>query len=703
MVQDPTTYSKAKDKEARIVSAILEQIGRCDASADAIKKQWRSNYSMFVHGSVFKEKAPWMVDFSTMDLPHTIRTVQGELVNILIQNPRWWDLQPRSEHNPQAEVLRRPLKKLMDYYMKDAKFTRHAGTFILNSLISMGSLAIGWKFKTIINPEYTLWVAKEQLKKEQARLSTKVANPATEDENLTPDGIEAAIEKALSDLPEIAAGGNPTPDPAPQQYIQVGALDLQNPNHELIWWDEAATYMEESNWKAFETECPRYELNRLAKLGYLSRKKVRDIPAREVDSGYARRRAEYKGLTGRKPKEDLVQLLVYEGPLIVDDEVVEEAYRCVIANRKVLLKGAPYAYWEPNGKNTSLINAAIREIPGRVTGAGIGDNAIKLQRTLDSNLHIMCDQMRKAMTGIDVVDRNAVVDSGSLDEGLEPGKPFYVRGKVGEAFQHVSLSSGLELGDPPVNGHIKNAIANATGINPLMMGEPNPKGRTPAAETQARLGAGGRTVNLVALDLEQNFLLPALEKIFARVLQFGVAEIGRNPQLRAVFAEDELMELGALNEQQRMDILQNYYSFKVNGFSGIQGDDDKLKRVIDIMTMVNQNPQGPIAQNIDSVAVVKLFAKLQGLEDEDTLLQKNSPISIITAENVTLLSGHMIVPSPNDDDQMHLQFHQGAAMSGNVTQELLDHIEFHVQQGQQKEAAQAAAQAQQGGQPSQMQ
>jgi hypothetical protein len=284
----------------------------------------------------------------------------------------------------------------MNYYLEASNFKRHAGEFILNSLISMGSIYVGWRHELVQNPEYILEKTKEEFRKTQARLAKNVTNPQVTDE---PSGseMEESLEAAMRDLEAMMQGEDVAVKPKAKPYIQICKLDFKDPNHERIYFDPNVSYMEDSSWKAFEFEVNLWELKQMAKLGLLSKSRVDSIASRRPSEQESFLNIRYKNiLTNPSNKSsDKVLLTVYMGPLIVDNEVKKDHVFYLLANRSTVLRKGEYPFWEPPGHKTAVINSAVKRIPGRPTGAGIGDNAIELHKTYDSNWHLICDTFRR--------------------------------------------------------------------------------------------------------------------------------------------------------------------------------------------------------------------------------------------------------------------------------------------------------------------
>lgn len=655
---------------------------------------------MFVYGTQNVDKEEWQTNFSINKLNTSIRAAQGKLVNILVNTPDWYELTPRGD-NPQAEQLAPAFQKMLDYYLDAADFKKHAGTFFLCALISQGSLHVGWKSRLVQNPEYVLSVTQKAREDEQRKLASKVANPqAPVDASLQGSDLEDALSQSLDEFTAEAQGSTLKPQVI-NPYIQIGSLDLMDINHEKFYWEPNVMYMEDSPWKAFRYEVNKYELLQAAKLGYYKKTDVDRVGSqKDIFPRLANERLRYKNtIYSPNSKTDLVTLTAYFGPLIIDDEVVKDKYYALIANDNVILKDGDYPFWEPPGHNTPIVTTSVRQIPYRATGAGIGDNAVALQRLYDSNWQLICDTFRYGISGINVVNYANLVDKSQLDEGLYPGMTLQVRGKPEDSFSRIELTNNIENQAHPVQTMLEGAIDNLTGINELMTGGGNPYSRTSAKETDARLEAGSDNVNIIALDLEQNFITPALEACFARVLQFGITELGTNPELQALLTQEEQYEIQQLGADDRMQILNQWYTFKIEGFSGNQDKDAQAQRDNELLQIINSG--GPLSTLINLPNFLRTYFKNRGIKDpEKLLLITNSPLQIVTSENQALMTGHMVQPNPNDDHEFHLKQQAPLAQGAQANPAIQQHVQIHAmylqqqqqaqQQGQQAGAMQAA-------------
>lgn len=677
-----------QETEDKITSAIFKLKDNCNKQTPLIKQRWRDNYDMFVSGTQNTDKEDWQTNFSVNRIGSSTRTAQGRLLNTLIQQPDWYGLEPRSKLNKRAELLAPAVQKILNYYLEAGQFKRHAGTFFLNALLNSGSIHVGWKKILVQNPEHILAKTEEARQAEQARLAKNVTNPETEvPDALSGEKMESSLLEALGEF-VAEAQGETVSKPKLKPYVQIGALDFIDINPERQYWNPTVTYMEDSQWRAFDYDVDLFELNHQAKLGVFPKSAIKRITAPSVDNSQLTiQKLRYGNITPAPGvKTDVVKITVYEGPLIIDNEIVKERYFCVIANDKVILKDGDYPYWEPPGHKTAFITAAVRQVPFRATGAGLGDNAVGLQKLYDSNWQLVCDTFRQGIAGINVVNFTNLVDKGQLDEGIYPGMTLEVRGEPDKSFKRIDLTSNTENQNHPVQSMLEQAIDSITGVNELQTGGGNQFSRTPATETNARLEAGNNNVNTIALDLEQTFLLPILQKCLARVLQFGITEVVSNPELQSLLTDEEQYEINELNAKSRLEILNQWYKFKINGFSNVQDKQARMRSNNELLQIVNSG--GPLSQLVNLPEFMKIYFRDMDIKDTQALLIQDSPLAQLTQETAVLMSGHMVVPSQNDDHEFHIKNQGPIAQTPYATPELQQHLQYHQQMLMQMQAAQ---------------
>lgn len=677
------------------VDCVTKFVEDCKKETYAIRQQWRNNFTQFASGSQFPEKEDWQSSFSLGKFESRTRAVQGNIRDILINNADWYDLDPLNGQDERARELEPALKRVLDYYLYRAKFFRNASSYILCSLLGLGRMVVNWKYILVQNPKYMQREAEKQLEETQRELAPVVDNPITPEPVM--EDIERSIVEASREIAAEMTGSEDDllPEEKEKPYIQIGVPALEVVQPENCYWDTNARYMEESPRGAFDTEIHIWELKQLAKQrgsGYL-KKNIDKIVVGNRDTQMNTIKSIYGG---RMPvaSSDLVKLTVYFGPLVVGDQVKKERWGAIIANDSILIKEwSEYPYWEPPGHAlTPFIDAAIKEIPFRATGAGVGDNAVKLDRALDSNMNLMNDAMRFNTIGFNIVDYTQLIDKGVLEEGIEPGKIVTVRGEPSKVFTHVNLTNNVERQWDPINQALVESIDENMGQSEIGLGGPTKRSRVTAKETEARMAGSESRTNNLAIDLEQTFLIPFLEKFFARVVQYGLYELSSNPELNYLLTDREKELLSSVGSEERLQIVNTYYRFKVKGFTSKIDDQEFMSKANEILAIYNSG--GPLSAETN---IKPLFVEMMKRMEIDGNLQEEmmpeNEISFVRLETQLLQNGHMIIPAETDTHEMHIQSHTQVMMP---TPALQQHVALHQQM-----MMALQAQAQQGQQLSQ--
>ena len=196
----------------------------------------------------------------------------------------------------------------------------------------------------------------------------------------------------------------------------------------------------------------------------------------------------------------------------------------------------------------------------------------------------------------------------------------------------------------------------------------------------------------MALDLEQNFLIPVLQKCLARVLQFGIAEVQNNVELAALFEDEEIQTLTQLSEADRIKIINSYYAFKISGFSANQNKAERVARLNELFQVGGSNPL--INAMLNWPEMIKEWAHLMDIDPSKFLIVDTSEASRIIAENQVLLQDVQVAVHPDDNDELHLQMQSPLAASELQTEALMQHVMMHQQQ---LEAKQSGMDQSQGG------
>jgi hypothetical protein len=695
------------DREQSIVNAVVRFVKDVEDETLNIRQEWSDNHQVFEHGTISQDKEDWQSDYSINKLGSAVRAAHSQLKRILINNPDWYDLDPVNPNDERAAQLAGPLKKFLDYHLDTANFPRYASTFILNSLISMGAMLVGWKPRRLRNPEWVMF----QAEKQQAEMRKRGTGVTTLTPELTSGQIEESATSAIERLRSIAQGEDfDFAQEEPDKFVEIGGLDFQIPIAENIGWDTNATYMEESEVQYYRTTMRLHELDAWAKQGFIKKSKVKEVGgANQLPAAQTRKEMQYKGTTtqktGNKSPSPEVDIIVWFGPLVMfgakDDRMKfgDEDHMIIIANERTLLKEGPSPFWEPKNQKGPLVYCSAREVPHKAVGTTPVMDAKAIQKVFDSNNQLLTDTMRYGVVGINVVDEHSVVDKTIFEEGIEPGAIVRVQtdnNDVSKVWRHEPLTSNVENQAKPVQNEIRSGISESVGISGLSTaGSNNLRSRTTASEISAQQQGTQITVDQISVDLEIQFLNPFLEKALSRLIQFGLSEVRINPELKNVLTEEEIEVLASISDEERAQMLYSFYKFKIKGFSFQADHQERISRINELFSIGGTG--GPVGELMPWKAALTRWLKEMDMDDVADALDPNTELSIIQRENQMLVfENRPVQVLPQDNHERHIQSHSNAGLgSGGQTPALQQHLQQHQQILQQIQAQEQAQQQQQ--------
>lgn len=661
-----------QESEQEVVNAVTQLIKDAQRATWIARSNALENFQMFVAGSQFSQKQDWQADFSINEFGASIRTAAANVRSNFLRRPNWFLMRGLTDT---ARQYQSSLEKLLRFHLGQANFRRVANTALLCSNISMGIVRVGWKQERIKNPRVTIRETRKEIDEFNKAVAGTVDNPKATTFDLleaSPEQLDALVDSSVKDIidfstkPKFEVQKEVIP-----QFAQRGVLELTPINFDNFYYDPYCTYIENSSWVAMEDWVPLWKLKEMEAIGAYKNVDKIDGSNRPPDL-YKKALYDqiYKGTATSSVdiQRGLVKVVEYFGPIIIADQITEHYQHVVIANDSILLMRKTNPFWA-DGQDIPFVCASAHEVPFRASGAGIADNAKKLQYALDSNLHLMIDQSRLGIVGLNIINKAKLKDPSSTEEGIEPGKFIEAIDDPDKVFKHYNLTSNVENQVLPMNEILRQGIQKVTGVNNLLQGGNAPRSRTSAAEIQQVSQGSDLSLYTVAEDIEIGLLLPMLKKSFARVIQYMDLS---DPALKAHMSDDELFELQHMGEEQRFNDLMGYYQFEINGFTNDATRFEQIKRLNELLALYNTG--GPLSTIIKGGPVVRELIELYEFSDPDKYINSNNEFDRLDAENNLLMKNQMVQVLPNDNHQMHIQKHQ---MLTNVTQAQMMHLQQH--------------------------
>ncbi len=661
------------ETDTESIQSVLSLIKSNQQKTLSIRAKWLENFQMFVEGSRALEKKDWQADFSVNEFGNAIRNAAGNVRSNFLRRPNWFLMKALTND---ADKYKPALEKAMRFHLQRANFRQVANTSLLCASINMSVLRVGWKIENVKNPKLIIKETQEEIKDFNRRMVGQVENiqqPAIDFLTEDPDKLLEVLEGSYTDFQNYATSKKKIVKTKIPEFIQRGVLELTPINAENFYWDADINYMNNCSWQATEDYVPLWKLKELEKLGVY--KNVASIGAGKEAPDLTKKAIYdqvYKGTSAfaTGTRKGLVKVTEYFGHLIIDDEIREYYWHLVFANDSVVLLSKMNPFWG-DGYELPYIVGSAHEIPFRPTGQGIGDNATKLQKAFDSNLHLLVDQMRLGIVGLNIVNKAKLADPSQLLEGVGPGEFLETTDDPEKVFKHVNLTSNVENQVFPANEILRAGIQKVIGMSDVSQGSPAPRSRTSATEITQMVSGGDLHLFNVAEDLEINILLPMLEKSFARILQYGLSDL-TDPTFQTIFDPNEIAELKSMSEEDRYNTLANYFQFEINGFTNDSRRMEEIQRLTELLDIYNK--PGPLSSVIRGEKVVKELVNRFEFRDPEAYINDDNELNRIDAENRLLMLNQQVQVMPNDNHQQHIQLQ---SQLPNVTQAQMAHVQQH--------------------------
>ena len=644
----------AKNKQETL-DGIQSLIDEADQYLSTARIKWGVIHDQVFNGTPSNDLEDWQAKFNLPVLLNAVLGAKTELVETLINRPDWYDLDELDKYDLQARDLKTPLKKMLDYYLRAANWSTVAGDAILMSLISVSNVAVLWQERRISNPAWIEW--KNRQKNATHEETIEAYN------TMDPDQLAQDIQ-GMSDLfAAVLEGQDMLPDTEPSREIVVGGLKFDVPNFKSVWWEPTAPSINESPWMAYEFTITDYQLRQWADAKVFSKKATDE-------------------LLQRKPGNTL-DIVAYFGPQIVMEgstrRIKSQSYFCYYSGDVVLASG-PYPYLEVREQNHPLVNGVARRIPYVNYGMSPSEFSVDMQRWLDHNWRLLTDQMRYGVLGFNILNHGSLINQDVLDQGLEPGTTLRVTGKPSDVFQHVDLTNNRENQSHPVNELLRTGVTEGVGTGGPGFAAVNLRSRTTSREIDALQQRSERSLIAIANELTTSFIMPALEKAFARVIQFGLSEVETNPELSALLNEEEKRLIASLSKDERMSILRTFYRFKLRGYKARDEDAAIIQSLNALLQAVGSNQQ--LAAKINYDALLTEYTERLDLADKSLVLTDPTEYDTIAYEKSLLAQNRPVAIGPNDNHELHLQMQ---APGPNATEAEVQHYQQHQQLFQQSQ------------------
>lgn len=643
-------------------------LGKQDWGPEADREDWRSR--LFIH-----EYAP------------IIREAATAAQNQIFSRSDFVNLVAGDNADPEfAEIL----KKLILYYLDEVGFSQKFYEWCLcGGIYGFATWKIFIQNKLVWKPE----VLVEMVEKVTGKAISGV-KAANKDRFLMPGSVEeyqAGVEKALSGIfgPSGESAGYRR-SIGPKKNLELSLnLDLVNPFN--FFWEPDINDINESPWFAEKMHKKWPEVVALLEAGELDSKKrariLKDSSSRPGSTFATSETYESQKLRQKEQFSTQSQywvtpeLFEYFGPILGNDgDIIDEAQHVIIANGRFVVKDARIGYWNQKAPYRSAI---FNRKPFKPTGVGIADAAVNSQIVGNELFSLFVDALRMDVYAPLGVNDDMLSNRSQIDAGIRPGEIIHLyNGSAKDAFSELPKSSNTAPELFQTLEFLKLAGQKGSSIN-TMTSNPSSRARISAKEVQSNDGRRIENLNALGFEIDVNGIEPVIDQLKKLGIQFGFS--ASNLQLLAskgILSDAEYQMVAGMTPQERFEEAMKNMKVEIRGFRAAIERDQYLARLGECTQQINQMPPD-VQQMIDWKYLVKEFATAYGLK-ADKIIRMSDERDRAREENVFLMTGQMVMTTPNDDDPAHLPQHYMAFMNSGGNPAIAQHIMMHMQAAQGK-------------------
>lgn len=370
----------------------------------------------------------------------------------------------------------------------------------------------------------------------------------------------------------------------PEGQLIIRSVDPYN-----FWWLPGSTF-EELNGTIEEIEVPKWKLLQLSRIGKFDEEQIRGLSNMKITDEQKRNFARFgdrsSSLDGPSQTASMVKLTEYYGPIIIDDEVVEEYGHVVIANDTEVLQYSRMTNWD---NKPPYVAFSPITFPLRPDGTGLVEMVRAINQGINKIANLSIDTLVFRLLPVYEVMPDVYENKEDFDTGLFPGKIFRRNDMYKDTpgirpipFEDVSG------GAVQVAAQLDRAHQEGSLVSEIQQALPRYRGVQTATEIEAKQANQESFFGAMAADIEARAIKPLVEKALDLLMQFiATSSDPRIPSILGVGAQ----QLAAMSRDQIFELIQGDYDVKVGGITEQLDKANTLQNLVQFMNIVGQNPQ----------------------------------------------------------------------------------------------------------------
>jgi hypothetical protein len=539
----PSTSGASEDElDARVKAYVLETKRLLRNRRLDKQMIWDECWQMYRGVEDWSDKDEWQSKIFVPKVWSAVKQATSVIKRLLSSATKPWQLEPVNKDDLRELLRAEQMTELAKVFMEKADYVEEFSEGLENGFImGLGVWKVWWGM-----------VERDQIVSQQA---------------MGPQGPQNQIVRQT-----IQEG-----------KLMVRAVDPYNffwlPGSKLNYWTGTIE----------EIEVPRWELVQMAQKGVFDLEKVKELQPKKIDEAQKKewlRFQERQSILTQDKTMGSVKLTEYYGPIVVDDEVIEEHGHVIIGNDNTLLKRGKNTAWH---QKPPYIGFSPLNVPFRTDGVGVVEMVRSIQKSINKLANLSVDTLLFRLLPVFEVSPDVYENPEDFETGLTPGKIFRRNSiAVGQPGINPIAFEDISNGSVQVAAQLDRAHQEGSLISEIQQGIPRYRGVQTAAEIEIKQENQNSLFGGIASDIERNAIKPMVEMAMDLILQY--VSTSNDPRVPSILGIDGAVMAG-MTRAEIMEQIQGDYKVRVSGITDQLDKADMLQNLVQLMNILGQNPQ----------------------------------------------------------------------------------------------------------------
>jgi hypothetical protein len=365
--------------------------------------------------------------------------------------------------------------------------------------------------------------------------------------------------------------------------LQIRAVDPYN-----FWWLPGSKL---NKWVGTieEIEIPKWQLMDMANQGIFNPEVVKNIQPLKINEeqkqGYLRfnERAESSAPNGDL---DLVKLLDFYGPLILNGQIVNKYAHIFVANKQTLLLNGSIPTWQ---KQCPYIGYSPLSLPFRTEGVGLIEMVREIDKALSRLSNMSVDTLLFKLIPTFEVNLDAYENPEDMETGLTPGKMLRRNSNfLGQPGITPLQFEDISQGSIQVQAALDRFHQEGALVSEIQQAIPRYRGVQTATEIEAKSQYQDSFFGGMAADIEAQALKPLIQLAVDLILQY--VDTANDPRVANILGLGA-KTLQGMKKEEVLEIVQGDYQIKVSGLSEQLNKIEMLQNLTQLINILGQSPE----------------------------------------------------------------------------------------------------------------